>query len=102
MTESQESERRQAEFAERTQLFMESLNVDEMVAQLLVSEGFATLEEVAYVDADELTSIDGFDENTAEELQARARESLEEINAKRARARARARRARRAWSSSRA
>ncbi len=82
MTESQESERRQAEFAERTQLFMESLNVDEMVAQLLVAEGFATLEEVAYVDTDELTSIDGFDETTAEELQARARESLDEINAR--------------------
>jgi transcription termination/antitermination protein NusA len=82
MTESQESERRQAEFAERTQLFMDALNVDEMVAQLLVAEGFATLEEVAYVEADELASIDGFDESTAEELQARARESLEEINAK--------------------
>jgi N utilization substance protein A len=82
MTEAQESERRQAEFAERTQLFMESLNVDEMVAQLLVSEGFATLEEVAYVDVDELAAIDGFDASTAEELQARARESLEEINAK--------------------
>ena len=54
MTEAQESERRQAEFAERTQLFMDSLNVDEMVAQLLVAEGFATLEEVAYVDLDEL------------------------------------------------
>jgi len=53
-----------------------------MVAQLLVAEGFGTLEEVAYVDLDELTSIDGFDQNTAEELQARARESLEEINAK--------------------
>jgi N utilization substance protein A len=82
MTEAQESERRQAEFAERTQLFMDALNVDEMVAQLLVAEGFATLEEVAYVDLDELTNIDGFDESTAEELQARARESLEEINAK--------------------
>jgi len=68
MTDAQESERRQAEFAERTQLFMESLNVDEMVAQLLVAEGFATLEEVAYVDP--------------EELQARARESIDEINAK--------------------
>jgi N utilization substance protein A len=53
-----------------------------MVAQLLVAEGFVTLEEVAYVDIDELTSIDGFDENTAEELQARARESLEELNAR--------------------
>ena len=82
MTDAQESERRQAEFAERTQLFMETMNVDEMVAQLLVAEGFTTLEEVAYVDTDELISIDGFDQNTAEELQARARESLEEINAR--------------------
>jgi N utilization substance protein A len=82
MTEAQESERRQAEFAERSQLFMETMNVDEMVAQLLVAEGFATLEEVAYVDIDELVAIDGFDQNTAEELQARARESLDEINAK--------------------
>ncbi|WP_424932269.1 transcription termination factor NusA [Amaricoccus macauensis] len=82
LTEAQESERRQAEFAERTRLFMENLNVDEMVAQLLVAEGFATMEEVAYVDIDELSSIDGFDESTAEELQARARESLEEMNAR--------------------
>ncbi|PZQ49816.1 MAG: transcription termination/antitermination protein NusA [Rhodovulum sulfidophilum] len=82
LTEAQESERRQAEFAERTALFMETMNVDEMVAQLLVAEGFATLEEIAYVDLDELLSIDGFDETTAEELQARARESLDEINAK--------------------
>ncbi len=82
MTEAEESERRQAEFAERSQLFIDTLNVDEMVAQLLVSEGFATLEEVAFVELDELTAIDGFDEGTAEELQARARESLEEINAK--------------------
>ncbi len=82
LTEAQESERRQAEFAERSQLFMDQLNVDEMVAQLLVSEGFSTLEEVAYVDAEEIAGIDGFDETTAEELQARARESLEEMNAK--------------------
>ncbi|MSU89626.1 transcription termination/antitermination protein NusA [Rhodobacteraceae bacterium 2CG4] len=82
MTEAEESERRQREFAERTQNFMDTMNVDEMVAQLLVSEGFETLEEVAFVDVDELTSIDGFDESTAEELQARARESLEEINQK--------------------
>ncbi|MHA3979708.1 transcription termination factor NusA [Halovulum sp. GXIMD14794] len=82
MTEAEESERRQREFAERSQLFMETMNVDEMVAQLLVSEGFETLEEVAFVDVDELTSIEGFDEATAEELQARARESLEEINQK--------------------
>ncbi|MBY8976306.1 transcription termination/antitermination protein NusA [Rhodobacteraceae bacterium NNCM2] len=82
MTEAEESERRQTEFNERTAMFMETMNVDEMVAQLLVSEGFTALEEVAYVEIDELASIDGFDEGTADELQARARESLEEINQK--------------------
>ncbi|MDQ7080859.1 MAG: transcription termination factor NusA [Paracoccaceae bacterium] len=82
LTEAEESERRQAEFSERTKLFMDTLNVDEMVAQLLVSEGFSSLEEVAYVEMDELLSIDGFDEGTAEELQARARECIEEQNAK--------------------
>jgi N utilization substance protein A len=82
MTETEESERRQAEFTERTSMFMETMNLDEMVAQLLVSEGFATLEEVAYVDIDELLVIDGFDQETAEELQARARECLDEINQK--------------------
>ena len=82
MTEAEESERRQTEFNERSAMFIEHLNVDEMVAQLLVSEGFASLEEVAFVEADELSSIDGFDEDTAEELQARARESLEEANQK--------------------
>jgi N utilization substance protein A len=82
MTEADESARRQAEFAERTQLFMDTLDVDEMMAQLLVSEGFTTLEEVAYVDLDELLAIEGFDEATAEELQARARDHLEEMNRK--------------------
>ncbi|QIE56809.1 transcription termination/antitermination protein NusA [Pikeienuella piscinae] len=82
MTEQEESERRQAEFTERTEMFQEAMNLDEMVAQLLVSEGFVTLEEVAFVELDELTAIEGFDEATAEELQARARESLEELNAK--------------------
>src|SRR6187397_2986856 len=82
LTEQEESEHRQAEFENRTRIFIESLNVDEMVAQLLVAEGFATLEEVAYVDPEELASIDGFDQSTAEELQARARESIDEINAK--------------------
>jgi len=82
MTEQEESERRQQEFTERTAMFMETMNVDEMVAQLLVSEGFTALEEVAFVELDELSSIDGFDEDTAEELQARARESLEEVNQK--------------------
>jgi len=77
MTESQESERRQREFAERTQLFQEALDVDEVIAQLLVTEGFAAVEEVAYVDPDEIAAIEGFDESTAEELQARAREYLD-------------------------
>ncbi|MGI9400098.1 MAG: transcription termination factor NusA [Rhizobiaceae bacterium] len=77
MTEQEESERRQAEFVENSGKFMEALNVDEMVAQLLASEGFASVDEVAYVEAEEISSIDGFDESTAEELQARAREFLE-------------------------
>jgi N utilization substance protein A len=77
MTESQESERRQREFAERTALFQEALDVDEVIAQLLVTEGFATVEDVAYVDSAEVASIEGFDEDTAEEIQARARDHLE-------------------------
>ena len=82
MTEAEESARRQKEFEERTQLFIETLDVDEFFAQLLVSEGFANLEEVAYVELDELLVIDGVDEDTAKELQARAREYLEEQAAK--------------------
>jgi transcription termination/antitermination protein NusA len=82
MTEAEESQRRQAEFAERTKLFMDTLDVDEMMAQLLVSEGFTNLEEVAYVELDELLSIDGFDDATAGELQARARDFLEEQSRK--------------------
>ncbi len=81
VTEDEELERRQKEFAERTQLFMAALDVDEMVAQLLASEGFASVEEVAFVGADELASIEGFDEETAAELQLRAREHLEKIEA---------------------
>lgn len=77
MTEADESERRQKEFAERTRLFMETLDLDEFFAQLLVSEGFTNLEEVAYVELDELLVIDGVDEATAEELQTRAREQIE-------------------------
>jgi N utilization substance protein A len=79
LTEAQESERRQKEFQERSELFMTGLDVDEMVAQLLVSEGFETMEEVGYVALEDLTSIEGFDDETAEELQARAREYLENI-----------------------
>ena len=82
MTEAEESARRQKEFEERTQLFMETLDLDEFFAQLLVSEGFTNLEEVAYVELEELLVIDGVDEGTAEELQTRAREHLEEQSRK--------------------
>jgi transcription termination/antitermination protein NusA len=81
LTEEEESTRRQAEFAERTKMFMEKMDIDEFFAQLLVSEGFSTLEEVAYVELDELLSLEGVDEDTAEELQARARDCLEAENA---------------------
>jgi N utilization substance protein A len=77
MTEAQDSERRQKDFEERTKLFMDTLDLDEFFAQLLVAEGFTNLEEVAYVEADELLTIDGVDEDTAGELQARARDVLE-------------------------
>ena len=80
LTEAEESERRQKEFAERTQLFMESLDVDETVAQLLASEGFATIEDVAYVELNELAQIEAFDEETAQELQSRALEFIEARN----------------------
>ncbi|MEM7519570.1 MAG: transcription termination factor NusA [Pseudomonadota bacterium] len=77
MTEEQESARRQAEFEQRTKLFMDTLDLDEFFAQLLVAEGFTNLEEVAYVEVDELLVIDGVDEDTANELQARARDILD-------------------------
>ncbi len=82
LTEAEESTRRQAEFAEHTRLFVDTLDLDEFFAQLLVSEGFTSLEEVAYVDMDELLSIEGVDEGTAQELQARARDVIEEQNRK--------------------
>ena len=87
ITEAQDSERRQREFTERTQLFQEALDVDEVIAQLLVTEGFATVEDIAYVEEDEIAAIEGFDEDTAQELQTRAREFLDrqaaELDAKR-------------------
>jgi transcription termination/antitermination protein NusA len=87
ITEAQDSERRQREFAERTALFQEALDVDEVIAQLLVTEGFAAVEDIAYVEEDELATIEGFDEDTAQELQARARDFLDreaaELDAKR-------------------
>jgi N utilization substance protein A len=83
LTEAEESERRQKEFQERSALFIEALDVDEVIAQLLVSEGFATVEEVAYIDVDEIANIEGFDEDTASEIQTRAREHLDKIEAER-------------------
>jgi N utilization substance protein A len=77
MTESQESERRQKQFAEATALFQEALDVDEVIAQLLVTEGFTTVEDVAYVEPHEIAAIEGFDDETADELQTRAREFLD-------------------------
>ncbi len=82
MTEQEESDRRQKEFLERSQLFMEALNVDEMVGQLLATEGFTSVEEVAYVELDEISMIEGFDDDTAVEIQARARDYLAELEAK--------------------
>ena len=77
MTEADASEKRQREFVERSQMFQEELDVDETLAQLLVAEGFGALEEVAYVELDELSSIEGFDDELATELQSRAAEALE-------------------------
>ncbi|BBE33751.1 transcription termination factor NusA [Sphingosinicella microcystinivorans] len=77
MTEADESERRQKEFVERSEMFMNELDVDETLAQLLVAEGFTELEEVAYVETEELAAIEGFDEDLAGELQNRATEGLE-------------------------
>jgi N utilization substance protein A len=80
LTEAEESERRQKEFAERTKLFMDALDVDETVAQLLASEGFSEIEDIAYVPLNDLASIEGFDEDTAQELQSRAQEYIEAQN----------------------
>jgi N utilization substance protein A len=80
LTEQEESERRQKEFTERSTLFMDALDVDEMVAQLLASEGFSSVEELAYIELDEIASIEGFDEETAAEIQNRATEYLAAID----------------------
>ncbi len=77
MTEEEASEKRSKEFAARSKMFEEELDVDETLSQLLVAEGFAELEEVAYVQLEELATIEGFDEELAEELQSRAQEALE-------------------------
>jgi N utilization substance protein A len=77
MTEQESSEKRQKEFAERSKMFEEELDVDETLSQLLVAEGFSEMEEVAYIELSELAGIEGFDEELAEELQSRATEALE-------------------------
>ena len=87
LTEQEESERRHAEFESRTKIFVEALNLDEVVGQLLASEGFGSIEELALVDEKEIAGIEGFDADTARELQERAKEYLAkqeaELDAKR-------------------
>ena len=76
LTEAEESERRQEEFRRRTGLFVDALDVDDVIAGLLVAEGFNTIEELAFVDHDELASIEGFDDSVADELIRRAEQHL--------------------------
>jgi transcription termination/antitermination protein NusA len=82
LTEDEESARRQEEFRTRSQSFIDGLDVDDVIAHLLVTEGFSSLEEVAFVPDDELTRIEGFDEEIASELKARAQAYIEEQNQK--------------------
>jgi N utilization substance protein A len=77
LTEADASEKRQREFVERSSLFQGELDVDETLSQLLVAEGFTSLEEVAYVAVEEIASIEGLDDDIAAELQNRAAEALE-------------------------
>lgn len=77
LTEEEESERRQKEFSARTGTFMDALDVDEVIAQLLATEGFAEVEDIAFVDLEEIAVIEGFDDDTAQEIQTRAREYLD-------------------------
>ncbi|PNG25783.1 transcription termination factor NusA [Methylocella silvestris] len=81
LTEAEESERRQKEFVERTNAFMNALDVDEVVGQLLASEGFRSVEELAFVEPAELAAIEGFDEDTAVEIQTRAQDYLARVEA---------------------
>jgi transcription termination/antitermination protein NusA len=83
LTEQEESERRQAEFENRTRMFIDTLNVDEVIGQLLASEGFSSVEELAMVDPKEIAGIEGFDDDTANELQTRARDYLAKIEGER-------------------
>ncbi|GJE02115.1 transcription termination factor NusA [Methylobacterium isbiliense] len=81
LTEAEESERRQKEFVERTNAFMEALDVDETVGQLLAAEGFRSVEEIAYVEPADIANIQGLDEETGAEIQNRAQEYLARIEA---------------------
>ncbi|MBE6445992.1 MAG: transcription termination/antitermination protein NusA [Alphaproteobacteria bacterium] len=76
MTEAQEAEHRQNETKERVELFMSALDIDDMMAHLLIQEGFASVEDIAYIALEELTDIEGFDEGLATELQNRAKAYL--------------------------
>ncbi len=78
LTEEEESQRRQEEFRNRSQMFIDALDVDDVIAHLLVAEGFTSVEQVAYVPLDDLTDIEGFDEEVAEELRQRAQNFLDE------------------------
>jgi len=80
LTEAEESERRQEEFRSRSKMFIDALDVDDVIAHLLVTEGFTSVEEVAFVPINDLAGIEGFDETVASELQQRARVFLEEQN----------------------
>ena len=83
MTDTEESERRQKEFSERTQMFMEKLNCDEVIAQLLATEGFASIEEVAYVELGDIAQIEGFNEESASTIQTLARDHLQRLESER-------------------
>jgi N utilization substance protein A len=80
LTEQEESDRRNEEFRTRSKMFIDLLDVDDVIAHLLVGEGFSSVEEVAFVPLEDLTDIEGFDENVAAELQQRARTALEELD----------------------
>ena len=78
LTEAEESERRQNEFIEKSEIFIQALDVDEVIAQLLVSEGFLSIEDLVFVETSEISSIEGFDDDTAVEIQSRAKTFIEE------------------------
>ena len=82
LTEAEESERRQSEFNEKSEIFIKALDVDEVIAQLLVSEGFLSIEDLIFVELSEISSIEGFDDDTAIEIQSRAKAFIEEENLK--------------------